>query len=215
MASSRNLGIAVVFLAVAALGAGDPARAGDLERGRKLFDLCTQCHGADGGGDPLSLAPAIAGMGEWYVASQLEKFRSGLRGTHPDDLGGLRMHPMSRWLATDQDVSAVAAYVASLPTVRPDAVLEGGDAGRGAQLYVTCAACHGQDGSGNQALNAPRLTGTSDWYLLTTLQKYKVGVLGGNPLNTNSVLMRGMAAQLVDEQAMRDVIAYISSLPGS
>ena len=59
---------------------------------------------------------------------------------------------------------------------------------------------------------APRLRGASDWYLLSSLQKYKAGVRGGNPQNANAVLMRGMATQLADEQAMKDVIAHIETL---
>ena len=63
-------------------------------------------------------------------------------------------------------------------------------------------------------MNSPRLDGASDWYLLSSLEKYKAGIRGGNPQNPNAVLMRGMAAQLPDEQAMKDVIAYIMTLDG-
>ena len=50
----------------------------DSERGAKLFDLCTQCHGDQGDGRELFLAPAIAGMGQWYVESQLKMFQKWL-----------------------------------------------------------------------------------------------------------------------------------------
>ncbi len=188
------------------------SRANDLERGQELFGLCSQCHGADGSGNQLFLAPAISGLQEWYVAAQLEHFRSGARGTHPGDVGGLRMHPMSRSLKTEGDVAAVAAYVATLPNSPPEPVLEGGDSERGSQLYATCGACHGPKGEGNKMVNSPGLRDASDWYLLSTLEKYKAGVRGGNPQNINAVMMRGMATQLVDEQAMKDVIAYIMTL---
>ena len=125
------------------------------------------------------------------------------------------MVPMSRWLQGDEDLQAVAAYVAELPAPKPEPLVEGGDPANGAALYAVCSACHGPDGAGNQQLNAPQLSGTSDWYLLTSLQKYKAGIRGGNPQNTNAVLMRGMATQLADEQAMKDVIAHIMSLGDS
>ena len=60
----------------------------------------------------------------------------------------------------------------------------------------------------------PPLAGTSDWYQLTALQKFKAGVRGG-PKDPTGATMRGMAMQLPDEQSMRDVIAYIATLaPG-
>ena len=52
----------------------------------ELFELCVQCHGSVGQGSQLALAPAIAGLSEWYVKAQLEKFKAGHRGLHPDDL---------------------------------------------------------------------------------------------------------------------------------
>jgi len=196
-------------LAVFALAPG--SLAADDGRGEELYGLCTQCHGAGGAGDPLALAPAIAGFEEWYVTAQLQAFKQGLRGTHPDDLGGLRMYPMSLALKTDEDIQAVAKYVAGLPTARPAKTIEG-DAAAGATYYATCAACHGADGAGNQAMNAPRLVGTSDWYLVEALRKYKAGIRGGNPANTNAVMMRGMALSLKDDQAIRDVVAHVLTL---
>jgi cytochrome c553 len=189
-----------------------PARAEDQARGGELFQLCLQCHGEQGEGNPLALAPAIAGLADWYVERQLHNFKAGVRGTHPDDVGGLRMYPMSRAVKSDEDIRTLAAYVASLPAVNPDPVLEGGDAERGQALYATCGACHGPDGAGIQVMNAPALTGTHDWYLLSALEKYKLGIRGGSPKDPNGALMRGMAMQLASEQQMKDVIAYIVSL---
>lgn len=184
----------------------------DNERGAALFDLCTQCHGEQGQGKELYLAPAIAGMGEWYVTSQLQMFRSGARGLHHADVGGMRMVPMSRYLTNDADVKAVAAHVASLPKTTPAVAVYGGDAAKGQAAYALCAACHGADGKGNQQMNAPRLAGTSDWYLLKALQKYKDGTRGSNPANATAMLMRGMAMSLADEQAMKDIVAHINTL---
>jgi cytochrome c553 len=183
----------------------------DDARGQELFQLCSQCHGVDGGGSPLALAPSIAGLSEWYVEAQLHKFRDGVRAAHFDDLAGLRMRPMARWLKTDDDVKSVSAYVASLPKVRPAATL-GGDAARGQTLYATCAACHGADGAGNQAMNSPALSHTSDWYLLTQIKNFKQGIRGGSPKDTTGIVMRPMSMMLTDEQAMKDVIAYIGTL---
>ena len=50
---------------------------------------------------------------------------------------------------------------------------------RGAQLYATCAACHGVLGEGNRDLNAPRLTHLAPVYIVAQLQKFKAGIRGG------------------------------------
>ena len=120
--------IATVAWTVLAVAVPTASLAEDNARGEVLFDLCKQCHGPDGGGMQLSLAPAIAGLDQWYVESQLQKFREGVRGMHHKDLGGLRMYPMSLWLQKDEDLKAVAEYVSSMPRVSPDVTIDGGDA---------------------------------------------------------------------------------------
>jgi cytochrome c553 len=185
---------------------------GDGAMGAQLYQLCAQCHGPDGGGDVAALAPAIAGLDEWYLRAQLRKFHNGARGTHPDDVAGMRMRPMALSLASDADVEAVAAYVASLPPVKPSPTLGGGDPARGQTLYAPCAACHAPDGSGVEVVQGPPLKHTNDWYMLTQLANFRAGVRGTKPGDTTGALMRPMSMTLADEQAMRDVIAYITTL---
>ena len=178
---TRNLGKWLLLLGIAVgLGAG-VASAQDLAKGEELYDLCAKCHGPDGAGNELVLAPVIAGMSQWYVERQLTNFRSSLRGLHPDDTGGLRMHPMSLAIRTDEDIVSLAAYVASLPNVPSERSFSDGDAAKGEQLYATCGACHGAQGAGIEQMNAPRLVPSNDWYLLSQLQKYKAGIRGSNP----------------------------------
>ena len=207
MTLPRLLSVALLFCAFPLAGVSGPDA--DLARGELLFDTCAACHGAQGQGDALLLAPAIGGLSPWYVEGQIRKFRTGVRGAHPDDIGGLRMRPMSRLLRSDDDIKAVAAYVASLPAPPAEATL-GGDATRGAGLYAPCIACHGVDGKGNVALQSPSLH-SSDWYQLTQLKNFKAGIRG-RPDDPFGVMMRPMAATLVDEQAMKDVIAHVQTL---
>ena len=205
--------LAIDVLIVAACGCAPPmALAQEDGRGAALFDLCAQCHGPDAGGHRVYLAPAIAGLSEWYLTAQLNKFRSGLRGTHFDDLSGMRMRPMALTLEKDEDVEIVAKYVAGLPATHPAPEVTGGDPAKGQPLYATCLACHGAKGEGMQALNAPSLANRSDWYLLDQLKKFKVGVRGTDPRDPSAIMMRPMAMVLADEQAMKDVIAYIGTL---
>ena len=191
---------------------GAAARSEDNERGRVLFGLCVQCHGEQGGGDALALAPAIAGLGEWYVKGQLEKFRSGIRGLHADDIAGLRMYPMSQMLGNDEDLAAVARYVANLPPTSPAPTLSGGDAARGKARYATCAGCHGAQAQGVQPLGSA-LSRLNDWYLLSALEKYKAGIRPADPArDPQAAVMIGLSAIFPDTQSMKDVIAYIETL---
>ncbi len=207
---SKSLLVLGVIVAALVFASG-PARAQGTARGETLFKLCSTCHGDNGEGNQLFDAPALAGMGQWYIQAQLEKFRTGVRGAHPDDVEGLRMRPMSRTLRTDEDVVEVAAYVASLAPVASPRSLEG-DPEKGKILYTTCAACHGANGEGNQQLFGPALNRSSDWYLLDQLKKYRSGVRGGNPRDTTGIMMRPMALVLPDDQAMQDVVAYMMTL---
>ena len=203
-----RIGLAFVISLAGVSGAW----AADDARGQQLYNLCAQCHGTNGGGNEVYLAPAIAGMDQWYIESQLKMFRSGARGTHPEDVGGMRMHPMSRWLKKDEDITAVASYVSSMPEARPTPTLAGGDADAGKNYYQACAACHGPEGQGDETKNAPALANASDWYLVSALEKYKAGIRGANPANTNAVLMRGMSNILPNQQAIVDVVTYIDTL---
>ena len=180
-------------------------------RGKELFETCVPCHQQDGSGSPVLGAPNIAGMKEWYVEKQLEKFRDGIRGRHFSDVEGMRMRPMALSLPTDEDVKAVAHYVESLPPVRHASSLPG-DPRAGAALYATCSACHGANGAGNQDLGAPRIGGIDDWYLATQLRKFKRGVRGADSKDFDGHLMRPMALTLADDDAVRNVVAYIGTL---
>lgn len=180
--------------------------------GDELFNACVSCHGPDGTGQAAFAAPNIAGLPAWYVEAQLQKFRTGLRGAHPDDLEGLRMRPMSRQMMNDEEVKTVAAYVASLSPHKAPTTISDGDAAAGATSYATCAACHGADGKGKVELKAPPIAGQADWYLLSQLKKFRAGIRGGNLKDATGFQMRSMTTTLMDEKSMKNVVAYISTL---
>lgn len=183
------------------------------ERGAYLYEnYCAPCHGDAAAGQESIAAPAIAGLPEWYVVRQFDNFQSGVRGTHFDDIEGMRMRPMAKTLKGETDRALVAAYVAGLDAASPPATLQGGDPAKGKALYATCAACHGPDASGNEQLGSPSLLTTDDWYQLGQLKKFKTGVRGAHPDDVFGAQMAPMAATLADEQAMTDVVSYIQSL---
>jgi cytochrome c oxidase subunit 2 len=88
---------------------------GDPERGERLYRTCAACHGKDGGGDRHSNAPRLAGMNDWYLVRQLEKFQAGIRGDHPDDMYGWQMVEMSKVLVGDSAIRDVVSYINTLP----------------------------------------------------------------------------------------------------
>ncbi|CAK0767340.1 C-type cytochrome [Gammaproteobacteria bacterium] len=181
-------------------------------RGAEIFDgLCNRCHGPQGQGVRGLEAPLIAGMPAWYIEGQLKKFRDGLRGTHPKDMPGMRMRPMANTLK-ESDLSGISAYVANLPGQVPAASVQGGDPEKGKASFMVCSACHGADAKGNQQMGAPTLAGQDDWYLIAQLKNFKSGIRGSDSARDPlAASMRPMAATL-DDQAMKDVAAYLRSL---
>ncbi len=90
------------------LAAGEPAK------GQEIFVRCVACHGMKGEGNETLKAPPLAGMDDWYVARQLQKFRSGVRGAAPGDTVGPIMQAMAQTIQPEE-IDHVAAYVHTLP----------------------------------------------------------------------------------------------------
>jgi len=197
----------IVLLAVSVC-----SQAADLERGKREYKLCAGCHGFDGEGNRLVGAPSIAGQETWYLARQLGNFRARIRGSENDDSQARSMATMSQALDDAGATEDLVAYIASLPAPVFTAAAVGGDADTGSALYAPCAACHGPDARGDEALQAPALATLSPWYQITQLQKFRSGQRGGDPRDDFGRQMAPMAAVLPDEQATNDVVAYISSM---
>ena len=88
------------------------------------------------------------------------------------------------------------------------------DAAAGEALYGPCAACHGPGGGGNKDLNAPAIGGQEQWYLIRQLQNFKSGVRGAGTGDTFGAQMVPMAGTVADEQAAKNLAAYIATLGG-
>jgi cytochrome c oxidase subunit 2 len=202
----------VGLLAVLATACDYKVSAEATAPGQEIFELCVQCHGPAGAGQRPLNAPSIAGLPKWYVETQLKKFRSGARGTHWQDSTGMQMRPMALSFHNEADLQAVAEYVSKLPRPTVAPMLAGGNAENGKILYTPCTACHGADGAGVEQQKAPPLRAASDWYLATQLEHFKAGIRGANPRDIEGAMMRPMAMTLANEQAVKDVVAYISSL---
>ena len=188
-----------------------PAAAQNAMHGATAYKLCAGCHGFQGEGNRIVSAPALAGLEAWYLERQLRNFRDGIRGHAGDDRLGQSMALMTRGLESDDEIRDIVAYIETLPAASPAPTLDG-DAEGGRSAYATCSACHGADGRGLEALNAPGLTGIDDWYQLAQLNKFKEGLRGRLAADTYGQQMAPMVMSLADEKAMKDVIAYIETL---
>lgn len=124
--------------------AGDAAA---MAIGERLFmNNCAQCHGSDARG--AKGFPNLAD-GDWLYGGSPDVIKTTLTNGR---IGV--MPPMAAAVGTAEDVRDVANYVLSLSGSPHDAVR----ASQGKGKFAACAACHGQDGKGTQAMGAPNLT---------------------------------------------------------
>ena len=220
LTAAAALAVVAVFAAVARLPAAQAPDAASSAPRALYVAACTSCHGTDGRGNPRIDAPVLAGLSAAYLERQLDGFRRGYRGRHPEDIEGLEMRPMVEGLA-DADLAALGAWLASLSAPQPagdaattGAEARGGDPARGQTLYAACAVCHGRSGEGNDALGAPRLAGQASWYTVRQLQKFIDGVRGSHPDDTSGASMRASVADLAPRDAA-DIVAWIETLPAN
>ena len=195
-----------VFCSAASLAAE-----GDIGVAAALDDrYCTTCHGVEGLGNIAIEAPRLAGMEAWYLKRQLENFRAGIRGKHGEDLQGNAMRPMAAKLS-DESITDIVDWIGDWEYVPAEATIEG-NVRQGRTAFQACAACHGANAQGNEALGAPALAGQNDWYLLTQLRNFRAGFRGSHQEDTFGSQMVTMSKILRDDQAVINVVSYINTL---
>jgi cytochrome c oxidase cbb3-type subunit 3 len=115
--------------------------------GERLFiNNCAACHGSDARGSKGF--PNLTDN-DWLYGGSHDKIKEsitlGRNGVMP---------PMAAAVGSSADVRNVANYVLSLSGSPHNSLA----AQLGREKFATCAACHGPDGKGMQALGAPNLT---------------------------------------------------------
>ena len=139
--------MAPVYARFKTLSAADLAKdSAAMGIGERLFvNNCAQCHGSDAHGSKgfpnLTDSDWLGGSGPEYIAKTVSGGRIGM------------MPPMAAAVGTPEDVKNVANYVLSLSGSAHNNLA----AELGKPRFGACAACHGADGKGNQALGAPNL----------------------------------------------------------
>lgn len=140
--------IAPLYARFAAMKPEDIARDPQAHAiGERLFqNNCSQCHGSDARGSKgfpnLTDNDWLHGGAPEVIKETIAKGRIG------------NMPPMAAAVGSADDVKNVANYVLSLSNSPHDAAR----AELGKAKFMVCAACHGVDGKGNQAVGAPNLT---------------------------------------------------------
>ena len=87
---------------------------GDTAAGEMFYGTCSACHGVAGEGNRELNGPPLAGRNDWYLLKQLQNFRDGVRGTHPQDVYGQQMAAAMMILTDDAAIADVVAYIVTL-----------------------------------------------------------------------------------------------------
>ena len=143
----------------------------------------------------------------WLTPTKLGRFE-----VLCEELCGIAHHTMRSAVIVESE-NDYENWVAANPTYAQTTTRVAGNADVGRAQYAVCAACHGQQGEGLAALNAPKIAGQEDWYIRKQLQNYKEGVRGAHDDDVYGKQMAPMAATLATEAAVENVIAYIQTLP--
>jgi len=162
--------------------------------GQRLFaNSCAMCHGSDARG--ARSFPNLTDN-DWLYGHSfdtvMQSIANGRAGVMPVMVGGL----------DDSGINELVVYVQSMSGQSADADM----AAKGKAHFDTlCVACHGVDGSGNQALGAPRLNDD-------------IWLYGGEPETIKETISKGrngnMPAHkdLLSEDRRRLIAAYVLSL---
>jgi cytochrome c oxidase cbb3-type subunit 3 len=140
--------IAPIYAKFTSMAAEEVAKdAKAMAIGERLFmNNCSQCHGSDAHGSRGF--PNLTDK-DWLYGGDPETIKTTItNGRH-----GM-MPPMAAAVGSADDVKNVANYVLSLSGSDHDA----NRAALGKDKFAACAACHGAEGKGNQAIGAPNLS---------------------------------------------------------
>lgn len=195
-----SLWIAALLLA----GTAAQAQNAELARAEEIVQgNCFICHGIDGESSS-PVFPRLAGQNAAYVARQLADYKSGRRVSSA-------MQPMVRDLNA-ADFRALGAWFASRKP-QAHAVEDAELAQVGRFIYhrgnpysgvAACAACHGPQGHGTEAL--PRLAGQHALYTENQLKAFN------KRQRTNDNAVMHLIASKLTELEMKAVSSYLSGL---
>ncbi len=87
---------------------------GNAKIGKDIYtNNCIDCHRYNASGELAFHSAPLTGLQDWYLLSQLIKFRDGIRGHQADDEEGAKMHEQTGGLS-DEQFRDILAYIANL-----------------------------------------------------------------------------------------------------
>jgi cytochrome c oxidase cbb3-type subunit 3 len=181
-----------------------PAVAADPEArgmGERIFlNNCAQCHGSDAGG-----ARGFPNLrdGDWLYGGAPEKIVETVTG------GRMGVMPAMGAVLGEQGTKDTAAYVRSLSGLPHDPLR----AQLGKPMFEqNCAACHGADGKGNQAVGAPNLT-DGIWLFGSSEASIIEGITKGRNVNVSEgTLAMPTFKETLGPEKIHLVAAYVWGL---
>src|SRR6476659_11271768 len=185
----------------------DTGNSQQIAEGKALFAVgCASCHGLNGEGQVNGTiqGPPLAGVGAAAVDFQVSTGRMPMARPGPQA-------PVKPNLYSDEEIAALAAYVASLgpgpaipePAQYDTANLSAEDLARGGELFRTnCSACHNFEGAGGALPGgkyAPSLVGVSNKRL------YEAMITGPQQMPVFS-------DEVIRPEDKKAIIAYLNEL---
>ena len=141
--------------------------------GQRLFlNNCAACHGSDAKG--AKSFPNLTDN-DWIHGGSPDKIVETITGGRNG-----QMPPLGAVVGTPEEARQVANYVLSLSGAGHNSIQA--ELGK-AKFKAVCAACHGADGKGNQAIGAPNLTdkiwlhGWGEQFIVEMINKGKLNVM--------------------------------------
>lgn len=182
----------------------EPKKAIDpLVRVQALAKECMVCHGTK----EAQRGPILNGMETWYLTDQLEKFRSGIRGTRPVNRSEYLMGVGVKKIESDFELAYLADWFAGQAPVPAIRTVKG-DVVKGKKFYEErCASCHGAKGGGNRLVRGPSLQRLEGWYFLEQMRRFRSGGRGYHPLDEGGRVMVAVSKD-ISTGTLRDVVAY-------
>lgn len=165
---------------------------------------CRICHGTK----EAQRGPILDGMEYWYLAEQMQKFHSGVRGQNPRNRSEYLMGVGTRKIENKVEIAYLADWFANqkpkpaIRTIRGDKVL-------GKKLYEQrCVQCHGENAEGNRKLKSPALDKLEGWYFIEQMRKFRSGERGYHPQDEWGRVMAVASKGLADWD-LKNLIAYV------
>ena len=189
-------GLYAAFAPAGSAQADSSSQSLQIEQGKKLFAVgCSSCHGLSGEG--TKDGPTLVGVGSAAVDFQVGT------GRMPAQQPGAQI-PAKKVIYTQQEITELAAYVASLgagPSTPTSDQYAAGDVAKGGELFRTnCAQCHNFAGSGgalSEGKYAPSLNGVSAKHLYEAML-------------TGPQSMPSFPDSTLSQQNKQDIIAYVN-----